>query len=58
MNKETKKFNEVIKKRKKRVIRLARAKAKAKVKQTFKWVKLPKEKKSWWRKLLEWLHIK
>lgn len=57
MNKETKKFKEVIKKRKKRVARLARIKAKSK--QVFKWIELPKEKKkSWWIKLLEWLKIK
>jgi hypothetical protein len=56
MNKETKKFNEVIKKRKNRVVRLARAKAKPK--QVFKWVELPKEKLSWWRRLLAWLKIK
>lgn len=55
MNKETKKFKEVIKKRKKRVVRIARAE---KPKQKFKWIELPKEKKPWYKKLFNYLKTK
>jgi len=57
MNKEQKKFKEVIKKRKKRVVRLARSK---KPKTIYKYVELPKQlqiKIPWYKRLLKWLKI-
>ena len=64
MNKEQKKFKEVIKKRKKRVMRLKRGKP-----PVHKWVEMPTqvqapsfwvapEKLSWWDKLKLWLKRK
>jgi len=60
MNKETKKFKAVIKKRHKRVVRIKHAKEMevAKFKPKFKWASVPEKKENLGNKLLKALHIK
>jgi hypothetical protein len=58
-NKETKKFEEVIKKRRNRVMRLKRNKELEASNKKFKWVPAPiVVKESWWKRLLKFLHLK